>query len=392
MDSLYLAWRYLCFYKVRSFILIGCITVIAALPLALEILVNESERQLSLRAESTPLLIGAEGSALDLVMNSLYFSDASARTGTAMAAVDQILESDLASPIPLLIRYRSRTFPIVGTTLDYLDFRQLEIKSGNPFSLLGQCLVGAEIARQLDLGPGDHLTSSPEAMFDIAGVYPLKMRISGVLAETNSADDRAVFVDIRTAWIISGLGHGHTDLAKSTDESVILKREAGQVTANAKLMQYNEITEDNIDRFHLHGDPVTFPITAVLALPHQREIRYHSAGKISRPRQQLPDRYSRKSSYSLLANIFRIRNVLDAVILMVGTATLMALVLVFSLSLRLRSKEMETIFKIGSSRATISRLLGAEITIIGCLSGLLCLIIMLLLNHYDVELVRRLFI
>ena len=391
MDSLYLAWRYLCFYKVRSFILIGCITVIAALPLALEILVNESERQLSLRAESTPLLIGAKGSALDLVMNSLYFSDASPEPIT-MAAVDQILESDLASPIPLLIRYRSRTFPIVGTTLDYLDFRQLEIESGNPFSLLGQCLVGAEIARQLDLGPGDHLTSSPEAMFDIAGVYPLKMRISGVLAETNSADDRAVFVDIRTAWIISGLGHGHTDLAKSTDESVILKREAGQVTANAKLMQYNEITEDNIDRFHLHGDPVTFPITAVLALPHDEKSGTILQGRYLDQDSNYQIVTPAKVVDSLLANIFRIRNVLDAVILMVGTATLMALVLVFSLSLRLRSKEMETIFKIGSSRATISRLLGAEITIIGCLSGLLCLIIMLLLNHYDVELVRRLFI
>jgi len=391
MDSLYLAWRYLCFYKVRSFILIGCITVIAALPLALEILVNESERQLSLRAESTPLLIGAKGSALDLVMNSLYFSDASPEPIT-MAAVDQILESDLASPIPLLIRYRSRTFPIVGTTLDYLDFRQLEIESGNPFSLLGQCLVGAEIARQLDLGPGDHLTSSPEAMFDIAGVYPLKMRISGVLAETNSADDRAVFVDIRTAWIISGLGHGHTDLAKSTDESVILKREAGQVTANAKLMQYNEITEDNIDRFHLHGDPVTFPITAVLALPHDEKSGTILQGRYLDQDSNYQIVTPAKVVDSLLANIFRIRNVLDAVILMVGTATLMALVLVFSLSLRLRSKEMETIFKIGSSRATISRLLGAEITIIGCLSGLLCLIIMLLLNHYDEELVRRLFI
>jgi putative ABC transport system permease protein len=391
MDSLYLAWRYLCFYKVRSFILIGCITVIAALPLALEILVNESERQLSLRAESTPLLIGAKGSALDLVMNSLYFSDASPEPIT-MAAVDQILESDLASPIPLLIRYRTRTFPIVGTTLDYLDFRQLEIKSGNPFSLLGQCLVGAEIARQLDLGPGDHLTSSPEAMFDIAGVYPLKMRISGVLAETNSADDRAVFVDIRTAWIISGLGHGHTDLAKSTDESVILKREAGQVTANAKLMQYNEITEDNIDRFHLHGDPATFPITAVLALPHDEKSATILQGRYLDQDSNYQIVTPAKVVDSLLANIFRIRNVLDAVILMVGTATLMALVLVFSLSLRLRSKEMETIFKIGSSRATISRLLGAEITIIGCLCGLLCLIIMLLLNHYDEELVRRLFI
>ncbi len=37
MDSLYLAWRYLSYNKMKTFILVGCITIIAALPLALEI-------------------------------------------------------------------------------------------------------------------------------------------------------------------------------------------------------------------------------------------------------------------------------------------------------------------------------------------------------------------
>ncbi len=61
MDSLYLAWCYLNYNKVRTFILIGCITIIAALPLALEILLNESEHQLVLRAESSPLLDRCQG-------------------------------------------------------------------------------------------------------------------------------------------------------------------------------------------------------------------------------------------------------------------------------------------------------------------------------------------
>ena len=73
MDCLYLAWRYLGFYKARTLVLICCITIIAALPLVLETLVTESERQLSSRAQSSPLLIGAKDSSLDLVMNSLYF-------------------------------------------------------------------------------------------------------------------------------------------------------------------------------------------------------------------------------------------------------------------------------------------------------------------------------
>ena len=36
MDSLYLAWRYLSYNKVKTFILMGCITILAALPLSLE--------------------------------------------------------------------------------------------------------------------------------------------------------------------------------------------------------------------------------------------------------------------------------------------------------------------------------------------------------------------
>ena len=148
-NSLYLAYRYLSFYKIRSIVLISCITIIAALPLALEILLNESERQLALRAEESPLLLGAKGSALDLVMNSLYFSDEIPETIT-MAAAEQVMESDLAMPIPLYIRFQARSFPIVGTNLDYFDFRQLELAQGNMFTTLGQCIIGSDVAEKLD--------------------------------------------------------------------------------------------------------------------------------------------------------------------------------------------------------------------------------------------------
>jgi putative ABC transport system permease protein len=391
MDSLYLAWRYLSFYKARSLVLICCITIIAVLPLVLETLVDESERQLSSRAQSSPLLIGAKGSSLDLVMNSLYFSDEQPEPIT-MAAIDQVWDSGLAAPIPLHIRYKARTYPVVGTTLDYFDFRQLEILQGQMFALIGQCVLGAEAARTLNLGPGDTITSSPEAMFDIAGVYPLKMTIAGVLSESNSADDRAVFVDIQTAWIIGGLGHGHTDVTRTQDESVILKKDAANVTANAKLMQYQEITEDNIDSFHLHGDPADFPLTAVLAVPADdksatilqgRYLDTDNPYQIVRPAEVID---------ALLATIFKIRTVLDGIIVLVGFATLLSLVLVFSLSLRLREKEIDTIFKLGASRATVTCLLGAEISIIIVVSGLICSAIILLAGYFDQEIVRRLLI
>lgn len=390
-NSLYLAYRYLSFNKIRSLILISCITIITALPLTLEILLNESERQLALRAELSPLLIGAKGSALDLVMNSLYFSDEVPETIT-MAAAEQVMDSELAMPIPLYIRFQARGFPIVGTSLDYFDFRQLELAQGNMFTTLGQCIIGSDIAEKLDLRVGDHIVSSPENLFDIAGVYPLKMKISGVLAPANSADDQAVLVDIMTTWVIHGLGHGHKDVTKTTDSSVILKQDKGNVTANAKLMQYTEITEDNIESFHLHGDPADFPLTAVLTIPYDEKSSTILQGRYLKKDTSYQIVQPKEVVDTLMANIFKIRNVLDAVIILVGSATLLALVLVFSLSLRLREREIDVIFKLGCSRATTARLLGAEIFIIILVSTLVCVGLMSLVVQFDQELVRSLFL
>ncbi len=154
IDIFYIAWRYVTFNWARSLTLIACVTLISFLPLSLELLLGESQRQLMARAETTPLLVGAKGSALDLVMNSLYFGTTVPEV-IPMAAVDRVADSDLASPIPLYVRFKARGFPIVGTTLDYFDFRGLAVAEGRNLALLGECVVGARVAQSLNLRPGD---------------------------------------------------------------------------------------------------------------------------------------------------------------------------------------------------------------------------------------------
>ena len=73
-DFVYIAWRYLTFHYWRSLTLLLCVSLIVLLPLSLNLLLDETERNLLARANSTPLLLGAKGSSLDLVMSSLYFS------------------------------------------------------------------------------------------------------------------------------------------------------------------------------------------------------------------------------------------------------------------------------------------------------------------------------
>ena len=73
-------------------------------------------------------------------------------------------------------------------------------------------------------------------------------------------------------------------------------------------------------------------------------------------------------------------------------ATILALILVFALSLRLRQREIQTIFKLGCRRATIARLLAAEIFIIVGVSGILCGVMVLLVRAFSHDLVRQLII
>jgi putative ABC transport system permease protein len=280
---------------------------------------------------------------------------------------------------------------VVGTSFDYFDFRRLEIANGQPLTMLGDCVLGAKVAVRLGLAPGDSLVTSPENLFDLAGVYPLKMKVVGVLGSNHSADDLAIFVDLKTSWIIQGLGHGHEDVTRTRDSSVILKRTDGNVSANAKLFHYTEITEDNLEGFHFHGDTSIYPVTAVIAVPHDEKSGTLLRGRYldKEETQQIVE--PAEVIDGLLQNIFRIRNVLDSVIALVGLATLLAIVLVFSLSLRLRQREIQTIFKLGCRKAMIGRMMLAEIAIIILVSGVLCVGIVGIVDVNAEELVRRLF-
>jgi putative ABC transport system permease protein len=370
IQTLYLAWHYLSFHRLKTAILVTSITLITYLPTGLRVLVQQSSDQLTARAESTPLIVGARGSPLELVLNTLYFRSEYPEP-LGFVEVEKIRKTGLAEAIPMYVRFHSRGTPIVGTSFDYFEFRGLDVAEGRHLATLGACVAGSRVAEALGIKPGDHVISSPENVFDLAGVYPLKMRVVGVLDFSDSADDDAIFVDLKTAWVIEGLGHGHQDMAKPDAVSGVLAVEGNKVVANASVVQYSEITEDNIDSFHFHGDLSEYPITAVLAVPPDTKSsallqgRFETADlvvQIVRPTGVMND---------LLDTVLTVQQFVVAGAIIVGAATLASVALVFMLSLRLRRREIETIFKIGGSRISVGLLMTSEI--IGVLVlGVLC--------------------
>jgi len=360
---LYLAWRYLLYHRVKTAILVTSIMLIVFLPVGLNVLVGQSAGELTARAEATPLLVGARGSALELVLSSLYFESDAPET-TSYVQVTRMAQSGFAEPIPLYVRFYVRKHPIVGTTLEYFDFRGLRLAAGRRMAVLGECVVGARAAEKLSVAPGDSVVSSPESVFDLAGVYPLKLRVVGVLAASHSPDDLAIFVDLKTAWIIQGFGHGHQDLTSPGANAALLSREGGRIVANASVVQYNEITQANIDSFHFHGDLADYPVTAVIAVPHDEKSRILLMGRYEAPDESQQIVRPSAVMNDLLSTILTVQSYVVAAILMVAVATLATAALVFMLSLRLRRGEIETMIKIGGSRRSVAAVLTSEVVVV----------------------------
>src|SRR3569623_938703 len=138
-----LAWRFVVRHRAQSLLLAAALGVVLALPLAVRSLVRTAEKQLRARAESTPLVAGPKGSETDLMLSALHFRKG-APEPLHLSACDDLRDSGLAEAIPLHLRFHVGETPIVGTELEYFDFRHLKVAEGRMITRLGDCVVGAK--------------------------------------------------------------------------------------------------------------------------------------------------------------------------------------------------------------------------------------------------------
>jgi len=378
-DSLYLAWRYLRHHRAKTLLLVLSLSVFLGLPLVMRAMSAVIQQSLMARADSTPLLLGKKGSSLDLVVEALYFQAKGIEALTA-ADADEVDDTGLAQAIPMRTGLLAQQFPVVGTSLDYFGFRGLQTANGRTLATLGECVIGADVAATLGLKPGDAILTSPSSLFNLAGVYPLRLQVVGTLHPSYGPDDRAVFVDVKTAWVAEGLGHGHQDLATASGD-VLLKRKDGTATANAKLVQYAEVTDENADSFHFHGDPASYPLSSVIVVPNDDKAGVLLRGRfVNDPARQMLR--PAQVVEGLNAQIFRFERVLQIIVWTVGLATALMFVLVMVLSWRLRADELRTMTRLGCSRWKAVQIMGAEVFLMVGTSVALAAFLGFVMAHY----------
>jgi putative ABC transport system permease protein len=361
--SIFLAVRHLRHHRGRTTLLLLALSLVGFLPLAVDGVVDAGERSLRSRAEATPLVAGAPGAPIDLVLSALYFRTPPERE-VRFGEIDALVEGELATALPIVLGDRVKGAPLVGVDPGYVRFRGLRCVDGRPFAVAGECMVGATVAARAGIVVDDRITTEPREMFDLAGAYPLRMRVVGVLAPTGGADDEAIFSSLETAWIVQGLAHGHDELEDADDPELVMGRRDGVVVGSAKVREFVEITDDNRDSFHFHGPPEERPVTAAILLPRDRKAGTILLGRADVGRLPMQVVRATEVIERLLVEVFRVRRILLAVLAAVAVATALLVAVVIALSIRIRATEIDTMNLIGAGRGRVAVILGTEVVIL----------------------------
>ena len=160
------------------------------------------------------VIIGPSGSATQLAMNTMFFTDEP--LGTISYDVYESLESDprVSEAVPFTMGDSFNGAPIVGATPALLEGKALS--EGEMFSATFEAVVGAEVARAYGLEVGDEIISSHGLVEHGTLHEATPFTVTGILETTHTSYDNAVFTGVESVWAVHD--HTHDEAAEEAEE------------------------------------------------------------------------------------------------------------------------------------------------------------------------------
>lgn len=365
-NAFLLAYRYLRFHPLRTLILIFGTAVTLFLPVFTYFGSSAIQESLLYRGKSSPILIGKKGNEFDLTMNSLYFRG---HIKDPLEFEEQKTASAYGLSVPIYVNHSISGTPLVGSSVGYFSARNLSIQSGRNYALLGEVVAGFQTAQLFHLKVGDKVRSDMQNLYNISGGYPMVLEVVGILNANDTSDDNAFFTDVKTTWALDGYMHGHEEVTRK--DALNSEAEEGEnLEATAAIFMFPEITEENRNSFHLHGDIGELPISSVLLLPKNVEQHNIALGDYEL-RKDVQAVRPKIVVETILEILLGIQRALDAYFFVISFSTLSFFSLILYLSRQLRSTELEIMERMGASKTMIRWMFIAEVSIVLLFSFLL---------------------
>jgi putative ABC transport system permease protein len=203
MPIVALALKSLLNRRLTAGLMVLSISLSVTLLLGVERLRTQARAGFANTISGTDLVVGARTGATALLMHAVF------RIGYATNNVAWTSYQEIARyprvrwTIPLSLGDSFRGFAVLGTNQDYFrhyqyaGYRGLEFRAGGVFADVYDAVLGADVARELNLHLGDPLVVAHGAVdVDSARHSDKPFRIVGILRKTGTPVDRTVHVSL----------------------------------------------------------------------------------------------------------------------------------------------------------------------------------------------------
>lgn len=195
-----LAWRNLWFKPLNTILSIILLTASVAIISLLILLQEQFEKQFSSNIDGVDVVLGAQGSPLQLILSSVYQVDSPTGNISYSEAKTWMKHPFVKSAIPLAFGDNYRGFKIVGTTPDYLEKYGATVSQGKIFQKDFEVVIGSEIAKKLNIKVGDKFFGSHGDAAEGEVHEEFAYHVSGIASPTGKVIDNLILCTIPSVW------------------------------------------------------------------------------------------------------------------------------------------------------------------------------------------------
>ena len=205
-----LAWKNIWFKPLNTILSVVLLTSSVAIITTLVLVEKQFEEKFSSNIDGVDLVMGAQGSPLQLILSAVYQVDSPTGNISYDSAKVWMQHPFVQKAIPLAFGDNYRGYKILGTTPDYLEKYGAEISEGKLFEKNFEVVIGSDIAQKLSLKIGDEFFGShgDAAEGEVHDHYGYK--VVGIAKPTGKVVDNLILCTIPSVWQMHG-SHGEEE-------------------------------------------------------------------------------------------------------------------------------------------------------------------------------------
>jgi putative ABC transport system permease protein len=249
--------------KLNATFTVIALTLAVTLTYLVLMLSSSVEEGIKKQSGTYDLIVGAEGSPTQLVLNSVMYADKPVGN-IPYSIYEKMLEDErILRAVPLALGDSYYGLPIIGTTLDFFKpYREglperYFLKEGTWFEHLGEVIIGSYVAKQANLTIGQTFHGNHGLGESDDHHEELTYKIVGILEPTGTADDKGIFTPIESVWEVHGHGEEAVEHSEENEED-----HAGEDSQS----HAEEHTEEEHEESHSEEE---LEITALLLKPEK---------------------------------------------------------------------------------------------------------------------------